>query len=61
MNQYSTTEAAHLLGVAPITVRVNAKKLGLGRIIGRTRVLDDDDLEALRQRPKPGRPPHRKP
>lgn len=53
---YSTPEAAAILGKAPSTIRQNARRHGIGTVVGRSRVFNEADLERLRAVPGPGQP-----
>lgn len=56
--KYTTTKAAHMLGITPGRARVIRKEMGLGKQLGRDWLLSDADIERMRQRdttpgPKP--------
>lgn len=52
---YTTAEAAQALGISHSRVQGVAKAMGLGRIVGRVRILSAVDIEAMRRRnTKPG-------
>jgi len=53
----TTAEAARELGVSPQRVRQLAASRGVGRRISRDWVFTREDIEALRVRRPPGRPP----
>jgi excisionase family DNA binding protein len=48
---YSTAEAAKILGISVIRVQKLAQEGRMGRKIGRDWVFNDDDLEAVKNRP----------
>lgn len=56
----SSTEVAAELGITRLAVGNMARRLGLGRVVAGVLVLTPADVEALRQRPKPGRPPRKR-
>jgi|GEM_PF-6870696 len=55
----SLSEAAELTGVAPSTISTIARRLGLGRVCGRIRLLRRAELAEIlsKKRPGPGQPP----
>ena len=54
----STQDAAAMLGCTPQTVRLHARTLGLGVVIGRIRVLSKADVEKIgrAKHSQPGNP-----
>lgn len=57
---YNCAEAGEILEKSPVTVRANARQHNIGRKKGRDWIFTDEDIEALRQLPGPGRPPKEK-
>lgn len=58
--EYTVTEAAAVLGRAPVTVRQLAERHGRGRLVNpRLRLLTAADIEFMRAL-KPGRPPRQR-
>lgn len=56
MKLYSTADITELLNKAESTVRMLAAKHDIGRKVSGRWVFTDDDIDALRALPGPGRP-----
>jgi len=52
----TTSQVAVDLGLTRVMVTRAARRLGVGCQVGRDVLLTPEDVAALRQRPKPGRP-----
>ncbi len=56
MPEYTTQQAADMLGVTPRRVRQLAQELGIGTKFGRDLALSQSDIDALKIRRPVGRP-----
>lgn len=56
LDLYTPETAGPLLGISARMVRRWCQQLGIGRKIGSTWLLSQADVDALRDRPRPGRP-----
>jgi hypothetical protein len=55
-NLYGSKQVAAMLHKRPVTIRANAKKYGIGRILSHDYIFTDEDIEKLRALPAVGRP-----